>query len=92
MSVVHITSYAARQEETVKEMNDMGENSKLKVVLYDNQGRKILIKDGTSWGIEKDIIISIPIEEISEKEGEIVISYTNDEGGEKKYSFMCYRK
>lgn len=92
MSVVHITSYAARQEETVKEMNDMGENSKLKVVLYDNQGRKILIKDGTSWGIEKDIIISIPIEEISEKEGEIGISYTNDEGGEKKYSFMCYRK
>jgi len=92
MSVVHITSYAARQEENVKEMNDVVESSELKVVLYDSQGRKILIKDGTSWGLEEDIIISIPIEEISEREGEIVISYTNDEGGEKKYSFRCYRE
>lgn len=92
MSVVHTTSYAARQEKDIEKINKEVENSELKVVFYDNQGRKILIKDGTSWGLEEDVIIRIPIDEISEEEGKIVISYANDKVGEKKYSFMCYRK
>jgi len=92
MSVVHITSYAARQGKDNEKINKEVENSELKVVLYDKQGRKILIKDGTSWGLEEDVIIRIPIDEISEGEGKVVISYANDKVGEKKYSFMCYRK
>jgi len=92
ISTLHITAYAQKQREENTEINCVDEDAELKAVLYDDLGRKILIKAGTCWEAKKDIIISIPIEEISNQEGEVVISYTDDKFKEKKYSFKCYRK
>ncbi len=69
------------------------EDSKLAVTLYDEIGRKILIQDGAAWGIEQDIHLTIPIEQINEKEGIVMICYLDMESGvEKNYSFRCYKK
>lgn len=80
---LHLTSYAAQTKE----------ESGLPVTIYDEYRRKILIKDGSSWGVEKDILLSVPVEEISENGGKITIIYTDESGGEsKKYTFKCHRK
>lgn len=93
ISVVQITTYASNQENMKQIEKDVYEESDLEVILHDSHGRKILIKDGSSWGVEEDIIIRIPIEEIHENDGEILISYTNEgEENDKKYLFKCYRK
>lgn len=89
VSVIHMTSYAARNS------NEADNKEELEVVLYDSLGRKILIKDGTDWGVKEDIIMVIPVEEISGCSGEIMITYTNqgkEECNRKRYSFMCYKK
>ena len=70
-----------------------GEDTELAVTLYDEKNRKILIQDGAAWGIEQDIHILIPVDEIREYNGKIMILYEDEESGEEKsYSFRCYKK
>lgn len=71
----------------------MKAESRLKVTVYDSQSRKILIQDGAEWGIEEDIMLVIPMEEIEEGNGKITISYMDEEMSRRKeYSFGCYRE
>ena len=87
VSVIHMTSYAAIDN------NETANEEELNVILYDSLGRKILIKEGTDWSVTEDIIMVIPVEEISEKCGKIGISYCEKEGGIKKeYLLGCYRE
>ena len=66
---------------------------RLRVTLYDEQGRKILIKDGARWEIEKDIILTIPIDELETGEGEISVCYeSNSSDVRKGYSFSVVKK
>ena len=60
----------------------------LSVTLHDWQGRKILLKDGGVWEVSQDILLSVPVEEICEEEGQITVIYRNRRSGEtKKYVF-----
>lgn len=87
ISILHMTSYAA------KDSNEDNRIAELEVIIYDSQGRKILIQDGASWEIEEDIMLMIPIEEISESDGKIVISYVSEKSNDiKQYSFKCHKK
>ena len=87
VSVIHMTSYAAIDN------NEMANEEELNVILYDSLGRKILVKDGTDWGVTEDIIMVIPVEEISENKGDISVSYCEKETGEEKeYLLGCYRE
>lgn len=89
----YIESYAADGE---NKQNLSGvaavksEEEKLNVILYDKCGRKILIKEGESWEIGEDIIMVVPIEEISQNEGEVRVCYTVKEE-EKEYVYKCCR-
>ena len=75
-----LTTYAAEEEQ-------------LRVTLYDEYGRKILIKDGASWGIEKDIVLTIPIEELETGEGKISVHYESESSDmNKDYAFGIVKK
>lgn len=67
-------------------------NHMLDVTLYDHEFRKILIRDGSFWEIEEDILLSISKEEIQNKEGKIVISYDADDMPVKQYLFLVKRE
>lgn len=86
LGFLHIPTYAAKEigyrEEVIQELD---------VTIYDSRGRKILIRDNASWGVEEDIIFVIPAKELNDTEGKISISYTNEEY-EKEYVFECYKK
>ena len=90
-----IRTYAADEKavfELGSEESD-GDSSELEVILYDRLGRKILIKDGTSWETDEDIIMVIPIEEVSGNEGRITVDYIiGNEEKHKQFAFSCYRK
>lgn len=95
LSVQCIKSYAADEKlkQNLSGATAESEGVEFNAILYDKFGRKILIKDGTSWGVDEDIIIKIPIEEISEKEGKVVITYTiTDEEYPEVFAFKCFRK
>lgn len=65
----------------------------LEIVLYDWQGRKLLLKDGAVWKVSENILLSIPLEELSETEGKITVLYEEkDSGNVKKYMFSCCKK
>ena len=69
------------------------EQDELNVILYDQQGRKLLLKDGVVWKVSEDILLSIPIEELEEAEGKITVLYEdNNSGTVKQYEFSCCRK
>ena len=69
------------------------EKEELEVIIYDNEGRKILIKEGCSWELRNDIFLSIPLEEISTESGIITVVYTDLKAQkEKVYSFFCHKK
>lgn len=83
----HLTSYAAQTSD-----RNCLENA-LPITIYDSEWRKLLIREGASWGVEQDIFLSIPFEQISETGGEITIFYTDEYNGTtRKYSFKCHRK
>ncbi len=85
--VPDMNSYAAQDDCFVDKKEE------LDVILYDSLGRKILIKDGTDWGVAEDIIMVIPVEEISESGGEIMITYKDNKKDKvKKYVFGCNRR
>ena len=66
---------------------------RLRVILYDEQGRKILIRDGASWEMEKDIVLTIPINELEIGEGEISVCYESESSDVKKnYTFGIVKK
>lgn len=71
-------------------IDNQTKEAELKVTLYDWQGRKLLLQNGTVWRVSEDILVSIPLEELGEKEGKITISYENEENQVvKKYTFLC---
>ncbi|MDD6201819.1 MAG: serine/threonine-protein kinase [Lachnospiraceae bacterium] len=62
-------------------------------ILYDGQGRKILIKQDGVWETDGDIFVQIPKEELSKNINEIVVSCSDTESGSfRKFSFQCLRK
>lgn len=83
--------------EKVGEVEDALEDStaeqQLRATLYDEYGRKILIKDGSYWEIEDDILMSIPLDELESGKGEISICYRSEpEEVSKVYSFCVVKK
>lgn len=83
--------------EKVGEVEDALEDStaeqQLRATLYDEYGRKILIKDGSYWEIEEDILMSIPLDELEFGEGEISICYRSEpDDVSKVYSFYVVKK
>ena len=87
VGVPDMNSYAAQDDCLVDKKEE------LDVILYDSLGRKILIKNGTDWGVSEDIIMVIPVEEISESGGEIMITYKDNKKDKvKKYVFGCNRR
>ena len=69
------------------------EMDELSITIYDEKWRKLLIKNGFSWGVQHDIFLSIPVEEIGTESGRITVIYTDLESkDEKVYSFFCHRK
>ena len=64
----------------------------LDVTLYDHKFRKILIREGYSWEIKEDILLSISKEDILNQEGKIMITYDTNDTKTKQYLFSVKRK
>ena len=90
----HLTTYAA--EEKKVGLTDASENKtykeQLKITLYDEYGRKVLVKDGACWEMEKDIVLAVPMDELESGEGMITVCYENASGNvSKQYSFCVVK-
>jgi len=85
-----LTTYAAegKSTEAVGRVESTLETERLKLVIYDEFGRKILIKDGAGWEIENDIVIAVPIDELESGKGRISVCYESESSdARKRYSF-----
>lgn len=90
-----LTTYAAEEnaDEIVEALEDSEDKERLRVVIYDEFGRKILIRDGASWEIEKDIFLTIPIDELEMGEGRISVCYESESGDvDREYWFGIVKK
>lgn len=90
-----LTTYAAEEnaDEIVDAIEDGFYEERLKITIYDEYGRKILIKDGASWEIENDIRMSISLDEFEIGEGKISVCYESESGDvSKQYSFYVVKK
>lgn len=93
--MIHLTTHAAEEKEngSAEVLEDVTTEQRLRVTLYDEYGRKILIKDGSCWEVEEDIRLSIPVDELESGEGEISICYKSEqEDVNKFYSFYIVKK
>ncbi len=93
--MIRMTTHAAREKEG-EISNTVGTDiakERLKLTIYDEYGRKLLIKDGANWEIEKDIILSVPIDELETGEGKISVCYESESGDARKgYSFCVVKE
>jgi len=93
--MTHLTTYAA-EEKSIEESEKAEEaikTERLKLVIYDGFGRKILIKDDASWEIENDIVLAIPMEELKSGKGKITVCYESDSSDVSKcYSFDIVKR
>lgn len=85
---ISAASYKKNNEAVLNTTSQEEMENKLEVVLYDEYGRKMLIRPGAVWELEKDIKMTIPVEELSENDCKITVCC---EEGEKKrtYTFFC---
>lgn len=93
--MIHLTTHAAEEKEngSAEVLEDVTTEQRLRATLYDEYGRKILIKDGSCWEVEEDIRLSIPVDELESGEGEISICYKSEqEDVSKFYSFYVVMK
>jgi len=93
--MIRLTTQAAGEKECEIEdvLEDGTVEQRLRTTLYDEYGRKILIKDGSYWEIEEDILMSIPLDELEPGEGEITICYRSEpDDVSKVYSFCVVKK
>lgn len=93
--MIHLTTYAAEDatDKVVKDAENGTEEERLKVTIYDEYGRKILIRDGASWNVEENILVSIPFEEMETGDGAISVIYENKSHDVRKcYSFYVEKK
>ena len=91
----HLTTHASEKKENgyPEGWEDRIVEQRLRTTLYDEYGRKILIKEGSYWEIEEDILMSIPLDELESGEGEISICYRSEpEDVSKVYSFCVVKK
>jgi len=93
--MIRLTTQAAGEKEC--EIEDVLEDGiveqRLRTTLYDEYGRKILIKEGSYWEVEEDILMSIPLDELESGEGEISICYRSEpDDVSKVYSFCVVKK
>lgn len=93
--MIRLTTHAAKEK--VGEIEDVSEDrtveQRLRTTLYDEYGRKILIKDGSYWEIEEDILMSIPLDELESGKGEISICYRSEpEEVSKVYSINVVKE
>ena len=72
--------------------NSENDTDILKVTLYDEEFRKILIKTGYAWKVKEDIFLSIDKEEIAKEQGYIEISYVPENSEKKNYYFLVEGK
>lgn len=79
---------------TVSVFAEKKENTEeLEVTIYDQKGRKLLLKREGIWKVSEDIHIKIPFEELLHTEGRMTILYEDMENEtEKKYEFFCSGK
>ncbi len=90
MSMSRVSTFAAENKSTEAggRAESTLEEERLKLVIYDEFGRKILIKDGASWEIENDIVLALPIEELESGKGRISVCYESEfSDARKRYSF-----
>ena len=90
--MLRLTTYAAEKkgktDEMVKEPENVTGEERLRVTIYDEYGRKILIRDGASWEVQNDIVLSFPIDELQIGEGKISVCYESKSSDARKiYSF-----
>ncbi len=94
-SMIRMTTHAAKEKEG-EISNTVGidiAKERLKLTIYDEYGRKLLIKDGANWEIEKDIVLSVPIDELETGEGKISVCYESESGDARKgYSFCVVKE
>ena len=96
LMTVSVLAEESRGDSKMQRLTEDGtahEETELDVIIYDWQGRKLLLKDDTVWKVSEDILLSIPIEELEEAEGKITVLYEdNNSGTVKQYEFSCCRK
>ena len=93
--MIRLTTQAAGEKECEIEdvLEDGTVEQRLRTTLYDEYGRKILIKEGSYWEVEEDILMSIPLDELESGEGEISICYRSEpDDVSKVYSFCVVKK
>lgn len=93
--MIRLTTQAAGEKvgEIEDALEDRTVELRLRTILYDEYGRKILIKDGSCWEVEEDILLLIPVNELESGEGEISICYKSEpEDICKYYSFGIVTK
>ncbi len=93
--MIRLNTQAAGEKECEIEdvLEDGTVEQRLRTTLYDEYGRKILIKEGSYWEIEEDILMSIPLDELESGEGEISICYRSEQDDVSKvYSFCVVKK
>lgn len=87
--MIRLTTQAAGEMEFVYTESE----ERLKITLFDEYGRKLLIKDGANWEIEEDIILIIPIDELDMGEGKISVHYESGSSDvNRNYSFGIIKK
>lgn len=64
------------------------EHAILDLTLYDNSGRRLLVKPGCVWETEGDIFMSVDEDEVLDKECRITVICENGKET-RQYSFMC---
>ncbi len=96
LMTVSVFAEESRGDSKMQRLTEDGtahEETELDVIIYDWQGRKLLLKDDTVWKVSEDILLSIPIEELEEAEGKITVLYEdNNSGTVKQYELSCCRK
>ena len=90
-----LTTYAAEENtsKVVDESEGRAAEERLGVTLYDEYGRKILVRDGASWEIDEDIHMFISLDELELGEGKVSVFYESESGDiSKQYSFEIIKK
>ena len=92
--MIRLTTQAAGEKACKIEdaLEDGTVEQRLRATLYDEYGRKILIKDGSYWEVEADILLLIPVDELESGEGEISVCYKSEPENECKYYSFCIVK
>ncbi len=80
---------AAREEYRQERSEQSREEQKLKIVIRDNQFRKVLVRAGCAYETDSNILLEIPWEEIKGKQCQITVECEDESQEKKRFYIEC---